>query len=233
MNDPVSAIVVTAMPFVLLYTVFWTLFLRGRGKSYFLVSPTTILRGRSGVFRSSPKSPASLWSAFALAMVLATQLIIDIAATTDGVATTANGEPTMRAIVTILVIVGCAFALIGAAPGAIRSLPLGLIGAIAAVVILLVDPSIGTLVQAAAAWIVVGYGGMLGTTLEWLVVLVGYYVLAIDSGNEMVSLSIVMTVLLGTLAFLVMVLARAVNLAVVVAGILAIALISGLSAPVG
>src|SRR4051794_32993165 len=67
---------------------------RSSGRSSGFISPTRMLRTSTGPFRYSPRPPWALWSAYALAMVLATQLVFDSASIFTGVATNTAGHLT-------------------------------------------------------------------------------------------------------------------------------------------
>ncbi|MEA2495920.1 MAG: hypothetical protein QOJ29_3831 [Thermoleophilaceae bacterium] len=203
---------------------------RRSGRRLGITSPTGLLRGRTGPYRYSPRSPARLWSSFALTMVLSTQLISDSALFYNRFAAQGTSTPSTRATVTLLVLVGCLLAAIAASGHRSGNPLLDGLGAVVAVCVALVDPWAGTIAGAVIAVVALIYaGGVTRTALQCVGIAVSYYALSVDGGLGLVTLSVVLTVLMGTLTIMLIALRRTMSAAVVVGIVVAVALVSGLT----
>src|SRR3954451_16083922 len=135
-----SELLAAALPLIGLFFIY-RLILGKRSGGF--ISPTGMLRGASAPFRFSPRSPVALWSAYALAMVTATALVTDTASIYEHVATDAAGDPTTRAVVTMLLVVACLLAAIMAVPGGIGSKALEYLAVGLTLYVAVTDPWIG------------------------------------------------------------------------------------------
>jgi hypothetical protein len=221
-----SDLLAAALPLIGLFFIY-RLILGKRSGGF--ISPTGMLRGATGPFRFSPRSPFALWSHYALAMVLATQLVSDTAEIAERVGTTAAGDPTTRAVITLLLVVACALAAIAAIPGGIGNHTLELVAVGASILLALVDPWIGTWVLAIVAVMGLCYRGLLGEIFAWGAVLLAYLVLYSEKGSDDVTLAIVMTVLMGTLTMLLIVATRTISIGIVLIVLFGVAIVSGLT----
>lgn len=205
---------------------------RSSGRSGWL-SPPRLMRGRSGPFPYNPKSPASLVSSFVFAMVLSAQLVMDTGSfVASHVDLTSAGEPTARAVVTILVLVGCLLALIAALPKGINNPLLAWVACGLAAYVFVSDMSVPTFAVAAIAFIAAAYtGATLATFLQCVGIGVSYWVLSFEQGAEIVTLTVVMTMLMGALTLMLIAMLRTMNVAVVLGILVAVALVSGLALP--
>jgi hypothetical protein len=239
-NGLVETAVTALLPLVAFYFIFRLLIgggaphgRRSSGRRYGFVSPTRMLRTSAGPYPYSPRPAYALWSAYALAMVLATELVNNSESIFSGVATNPVGHPTARAVVTLIVVIACGLAAIMALPRGIGNRALDYVAASLAVVVVLVDPWLGSLIQLAVVTALLRLGGVPGAVLRWAGVLLSYYLVSIHLGQGLVVLSIVMTVLMGTLTMLLIVMTRTVGFAVAFGVLLVIAVTSGLVAPIG
>jgi len=178
MLGPLGTVIKTLLPFICFYFLFWLMFFKPSGKKFMPITPTNLPRGSRGPYRYSSKSAGSLWSAFALAMALSSQLVLDSGSIYHRIATDATGTPTTRVVVMLLAIVGCLLALIMTLPKGIGHPALDLVSIVVAFIVAAVDPWFGSIGQAIVVLILLGYRGNFGAVLQWGSVIVSYYVMS-------------------------------------------------------
>jgi hypothetical protein len=166
------------------------------------LAPLGLIRGRTGPFRYSPRSPAVLLGELALAMALGTQLLFD-GASLD-LASAPHDPASTAHTAFLLAVLGAVLALLATTPFVMRNHVLDATAAIMAGLILLRSPSLDTFGQFALTLLLMRLGGMLGVAVSALAVFVGYYLLFATAGAGMVVLSLVMTTLMATLALMFM-----------------------------
>jgi hypothetical protein len=233
----VSALLGPVLTLAALYVLFRVVVTGGwrrSGKRSWVKSPTSLLRGRSGPYRYSPKSPAALWSAFALTMVLSTQLITDSASVYEHFTASGSAQPSTRAVVTLLAVVGCLLAAIAALPRGPGNPALDWLGLVVAIWIAATNPQLGTVAEAALVLGAVLYAsGSVRTAIQCGGIALSYYVLYVDGGSAMVTVSLVMTILMGTLTVMLITMRRTIGTGLALGILVAVALVSGLTLPIG
>jgi len=175
-----------------------------------LTSPTRMLRASSGPFRYSPRPEIQLWGSYALAMVLGVELVFDLTSYSADIAGRHGTVPVSAVL--LLVTLACGLCVAMAIPGVIGSPALDLVAAGLAVGLLVVEPSIASLVQTVIALAALALRG----TAQWIAVLLSYMVACASDGMGIVILSVVMTVLMGTLTMLIIAMTRDVGRAIAV-----------------